>query len=516
MQITSLKLKQTSFNRVGDFKRNAEINFTSSDYAEFSYRKSVACDYMKVFKTGNKDVLRKINKLNPLQFKMLQEALDMIKSSEDTYNPFFVFSQKLQCGAGYQDVAQKTFKTKGNGRVILEISFDENKVPRMSRTENYDGKTISWLRNASKTLIAEKKFNEDEGVYELEHQFEILNNQQGQPYKLIYSKRNDKLPEFLETYEYELANYDENLDLISAIKEGKISDGKKIRTIRHFENSCDILEELFQDDTLTKRTYFQSLDENGDVIKKEYSYKIYDYLGYEKLDIKRTFEKNSDGTTTTTVGNKKYIASFDDEGKIITITDKKNKSIELDAKSYRSLLNSLPLYNFLKTLPADLLIQLYNCDVREIKITNNSSSSYIAPCANGIGFKMELGDLSEETFAHEIGHIVDYSNYDKLLENQDIKDMYNAEWEVFLESTPCIIEKDLKYFSQKSSAKGIGILNRPAKDDGGLREMIAEVNMLTKTFGLESSTAKRASALVQYFPNTIALIANELEASTLI
>ena len=386
----------------------------------------------------------------------------------------------------------------------------------MSRTEFYDGKVVSWLKDAKKTFYIEKVFDEVSGTWQIENKFEIVNNSNNEPSRIIHSKKNEKLPEFVEVVEYNLADYDEDIDIISAIKNGTLNGGKKLSSIEFGDNSFEILQSFIQNDTKTKRAYSKETDSDGNILKTKYSYKIFDYFDNEIMDVQRTFEVHPEGSTTTVVGNKTYKTTFDDYQKVITIKDEKSKSINLDVKKYRSFMCQDLLYDFLKKMPADLLIQLYNSDVREIKITDNPTGSYIAPCANGAGFRIELGVLDEESFAHELGHIIDYSNFDKLLENQDIKFIYNAEWEILKETNPSVIEKELKYFSQNSPAKGINIFNRPAKDDGGLREMIAEVNLLTKSYGLSPLISKRANALVEYFPNTIALIARELEASTLI
>ncbi|MBR3605634.1 MAG: hypothetical protein IKL52_06365 [Candidatus Gastranaerophilales bacterium] len=516
MQVTSLNVNNVLISPVNQNKTPSFSFKALGDSFEFNSRKDVAIRYMKAFKNGQKDVLRKINKLNPGQYKMLQEALDVINRSANTNNPFMVFSRKLQCDAGYQDIAQKTFKTKEGARVCLEIMFDENLTPYMSRTEHFENKTVSWLKDSSKLVLIEKMFDEESGTWQLENKFEIINNSNGEPDKIIHSKQNELLCNFIETTEYDLAQYDDSIDVIAAIKNGNITGGRKISSIKFGDNSYEISQNFVQNDTKSKRTYSRIQDEEGSTKRVEYSYQIYDYFDNEIMDIQRTFVINPDGTSLTTIGDKAYTSSFDDFQKTITITDEKSNSINLDVKQYCTLLHQDQLYNFFKTIPADLLIQLYNSDVREIKLVNNPLGSNIAPCANGFGFKMELGNLSEETFAHEIGHIIDYSNFEKLLENQEIKDMYNAEWEIFVENNPQALDKELKYFSQKSPAKGINIKNRPAKDDGGLREMIAEVNMITKTYGLDSLIANRANALVRYFPNTIALIAQNLEASTLI
>ena len=116
MQVTSLNVNNVSISPV-DQNKTPSFSFKAlGDSFEFNSRKDVAIRYMKAFKNGQKDVLRKINKLNPSQYKMLQEALDVINRSADSNNPFMVFSRKLQCDAGYQDIAQKTFKTKEGAR----------------------------------------------------------------------------------------------------------------------------------------------------------------------------------------------------------------------------------------------------------------------------------------------------------------------------------------------------------------------------------------------------------------
>ncbi len=446
-------------------------------------------------------------------FKSCAKSFSFSKYQNQGYD---VFTRILQSDCGNETVAYKKINTDDNSTVELKISQLNKNDIIFSRTEFIGNTVISRIKNSNKTIIIEKEFDEKNGVYLLLHQFEIYEDKKGAPFKIIHSKRNDKYSDFIEITEYELKNYDENLDVIQAIKDGSITGGKKLSSVSCVQNSCIALDEFCENDTTVKRFYSKEFDKNGEIKKIIYSYKIDDFFGNNILNIDRTFEKNSDGTTTTTVQDRKYITSFDDEKRIITITNQNGSQIEIDvAKSY-SKINVSKLYKFFKTLPADLLIQLNNCDLREIHIFNSPLDSAVAPCANGFGFKMILGELSEEIFAHEIGHVVDYSNFEKLLENDDIKNIYNAEWEIFKENNPDVIEKEIKYFSHLSPARSLYVPNRTHFNDGGLREVVAEVNMLTKCYDLSSLTSNRAKILVRYFPNTIAMIAKELETSTMI
>ena len=99
---------------------------------------------------------------------------------------------------------------------------------------------------------------------------------------------------------------------------------------------------------------------------------------------------------------------------------------------------------------------------------------------------------------------------ENLRENKEIIKSYNQEWKEFQKNNTIATEELIQYFSQYSFASGMKILGRPTKEDSGLGEFIAEVNVLMKTYNNEEPMNARAMLLVKNFPNTIALVAKNL------
>ena len=489
---------------VGLLKNNSNLSF-KKDSVSFCSNMPLARKIDKYYRCGERHILNRINKLKPNELHLTQEAIDIIEKSKETDKPFETFSTYLQSDAGCEYIAVKKFKSPEGANVNLRIAFDKNFSPTLSRTECFDDKIVSWLKDGNKVLIDEIELD-NTSCYVSKNKFEIINNEYGVPEKLIHTKPNIKYPNFYEITEYNFVDYDENIDLISEIKQGKIQDGKKLAWLEEKENEVIFYNEFSQNCTTTKRKYNLILGQDGEIVSQEYKYQIFDDLNNLVLNIDRKFAKNPDGSTTTIVGDKTYKATFDNHRKQTTIIDNLGNK-----KKYPCVAQAYEMY---KNLPADIIIAMNKNWVRSIRIIDDAFDSSITP--NGIGYDIKTAIDSYEALAHELGHAIDAQNPKFLLDNDDIKDMYNAEWEIFKENNPEQSAKILQYFSHKSPARPMRLPHHKQKSDGGLRELVAETYLLMNYFGFYQVNSKRALALVQNFPNTIALIAQNIETSTLI
>ncbi len=478
-----------------------QINFYANNYIK---------QYSRHYFHDEKEIAQKVNSLSDEDFKKFKEAMDILAKAIRERERFDVYSKKLQCDAGYLNIAQKHMTTADKVQIALKISFDENLIPRFSRAEKIKDTIRAWDKDKKTTTISEyddtKRFRPEYLI----SQIEIINNENNEPSEIIHTKKSDVLKNAFEITQYTLSDYDEDRDIIEEIKAGSLKGGKKLSWAEKIdENTVEYYENFNQNNTQTKRYYQQKLNSSGEIEKSKYSYQIIDENGQKLLDLNREFIKNSDNKTTTIVNGKKFIAEFDDENKTIQITDDFGEVKNIVVGIYCPKDEVEEIYELFKKTPADTLLQIKKSDLRIIRYCDDFLNSYITNCANGMGYKLVTGNRPN-ALAHEVGHLVDYSEYKNLRENKEIIQSYNQEWKKFKENNTITTEEVLQYFSQASFASGMRIQGREIKDDTGLGELIAEVNVLTKTFGNEEPMNTRAMLLVKHFPNTIALVAKNL------
>ena len=151
------------------------------------------------------------------------------------------------------------------------------------------------------------------------------------------------------------------------------------------------------------------------------------------------------------------------------------------------------LYDFIKTLPADMLFDLEKCSEIGVSLIDGEASS--------ISFSNELfTQLFQPTVAHELGHLKQNSAKESLHHNQELLKVYAEEMENFRKENPPLQSSILKYFSPLSSATSTG-----------LGEVLAEVNaIMIGGDSIESDLQFRMDYLIRYFPQTVAKCADLL------
>ena len=119
--------------------------------------------------------------------------MDILAKARAEQKRFEVFSKKLQCNAGYMDVAQKNMTTLSGTQIALRIAFDDNLIPRFSRAEKSKNTIRAWDKDgksATLSFFADYKKNKPENLIE---QFEIINDENNEPSKVIHTKKSDIL-----------------------------------------------------------------------------------------------------------------------------------------------------------------------------------------------------------------------------------------------------------------------------------------------------------------------------------
>lgn len=409
-----------------------------------------------------------------------------------------------------------------NNKCANTINFSANKKP-LSYQKNLpysDDETSSYRNGTDRAFITSinsyKNFNGKPVSYMLNHQFEIIKNENGEPSKIVFTKQSNLLKGAYEKTLYELKNYPQELDMIKEIKENSIKGAKPLcYTIKNEDGSIE---------------YFENLTTNGSKIKRHYTkngknytldFIIKDENDKEILKLNRTFKVNKNGSTTT-INGKKYTAKFDDKNKTMKLEGENGESTIDFAKKFDSFSNSDSeiLFNAAKNLPIDALAIL-DKNVSYWQFSSGLASSYMhINCA-----LFSNDDLS--IICHELGHAHDFKNVstlplalglskdDKKLikkyyedpnifsNDKEFRKTFRKEYKKFNEThTTKSGENFIAYFKERPDLKDI---------ESSFSEVFAEAYMiLTTGFHDSKLLSDRAQVLVQNFPKTIARAATLL------
>ncbi|MBR5303758.1 MAG: hypothetical protein IKU37_02915, partial [Candidatus Gastranaerophilales bacterium] len=373
----------------------------------------------------------------------------------------------------------------------------------------------------------------------VDYQIEIINSTDGQPSHILYTRSSNILDGAYNTTRYDLSNYPEDFDILSALKDGSIDEviktngypeGIKLSSISQDGNITNYNESYERNGLQTIRSYSQEVNDGGRIISTNYTYNIIGANEETLASINRSWKQNPDGTTTTIINGKEYQAKFNDKTLEIEITQPDGNIIKFNildkfgkiekvppvcAPNSKQLLRELiektiadnygteenaklAFYEFLKSIPADQLINYNNhIDITYILPAINSAymTSYVYP---NIAFLAVSEDLP--VLSHELGHAIDGENFEISSKNQELTNIYNQEMLQFKKDYPEYSQAFIAYFMQQGGSAG-----------NGLSEFFAETNMLLTTYGQNIPVfTTRAEYLVRYFPKTIAEIAKIL------
>ncbi len=393
-----------------------------------------------------------------------------------------------------------TIKIERNEKFVNEIN--SVKYPKYN----------SWnTDNGGSFQTTPYRFQDTANVY-IDEQFEIITDKvTGEPVQILHTQKPENQYTFSNKTLYNLKDYSEDVDIIEAIKLGKLEGGQELsKLVQNPDGST---------------TYFENLSANGSTIKRDfttksngidydYSFKINDENGAELLNLERSFEKISQNETRTTIDGQEITALFDDSTQTITLKDSNGKEVKIDIVSKtdenKTLITntifgdtaevrdgiiengSEKLWENCKNLPADKLYELNN--IETWKLSEDLNSVYI----NGTkGLRS-----GEDSFiiSHELGHQKDELlgiNFD-----EELNKLYEEELSAFnSKHTKSSGGEYIEYFSQTSNAYG-----------SGLKEVIAETNALLTYAGQKNFIiSTRAQLLAQNFPKTISHIAKKLK-----
>ena len=453
---------------------------------------------------NGEDIIKNKNSINNIHLPSTQ--IDLSKIKPKTFENFFkaangfenIIIREKQNDAGFEFIATKKVKD-GDNYVIKKIISNEKGELVKNTTYFKDGEITSWSQNSDKfTITNAKEINRKDIIKQINLQIEIINDENNEPSYIIETRPSKLLNGVFETTKYTLSNYPEDMDILKAIQNGTITGGEKLASTEQQEDGTILYKRTYtHKGTTTNRLYSEKRDETGNIQKNNYNYEIVDENNKKLLQMNRSWQQNSDGTTTTIINGEKYTTKFDDENYGISIINQNGEETTFDLKYTSSNSEIQKLYDYIKKLPADTLLTLQNCE--KIYIVDEFQRS-------GIDYNFFLKIyLNQAIFAHEMGHIKNSKaheiNKETLVKNQDLIDTYNKEMEDFRKEYPTSVNDVLTYFSPLSTGSA----------STGLGELIAETNALMTTCSdIKEELQLRSEYLLRYFPKTIAKAAELL------
>ena len=313
--------------------------------------------------------------------------------------------------------------------------------------------------------------------------------------EIIQTKKSDILDGSYEVTKYtekDFQGFSQDTDIVSEIKKGNVQ-GQKLSTVtKNSDGSITLNENFERNGSNITRNYTQS--ETG----SEYSYHITDENGNSILKLDRSFSKNPDGTTTTVINGKKYITSFNDADKTITITNNNGEKTVINIANKMKDSSSEDInkfFEFSKTIPSDQLETLgKNASIIELRDVLES------------GMNEDHLLIGENNFvlSHELGHSKDFlpETGPSLSNNPELKAIYTNEMNKFNAQYTSETQNIIDYFG----------FNGGAFINDGLSEFLAESNALCTTYGISgiNEITTRSQFIVKYFPKTFSKIASLL------
>lgn len=430
--------------------------------------------------------------------KLLLDYPEFLDTIDSSYNLEY---EDLQNYSGFRIVAKKVINNEEE-KVVKKVIID-NKGNLSKNTTYTAGNLIQSFehgKDKSTMIIATKS----EPKYDLHdvllRQIDIINDENGQPHHIIATKRSNKLEGAFEITKYVLADYPEDLDMVGLfmnlaldekIEELGLKPGEKLsETYKNPDGSVTYEENYTYDGRKISKKYTEYVDSEYDVEKMKYSYHIKNEDGSDLFKMDRSWKRNEDGTTSTIINGKEYVADFNDENQIVRVTkpDGATETIFIGAKCTGK--SKEDFWEFAKTLPADVLMPIKY--LREIEVTENHSGLYL-DC-----YYLDIVP-NASTMAHEMGHGIDWygRNIDdvgRINGNRELLKIYNKEIEKFNKENPMASQDIIEYFSQTGGSRSTG-----------LSEVVADVLTLMTSYGHSDETlAARINYLTRYFPETVA------------
>lgn len=340
---------------------------------------------------------------------------------------------------------------------------------------------------------------------------QILNDEKGQPNRIIKTYTN-AFDNSVNTQTFYLNDYDENFDVLSAVKKGAIKPRYETTTHSYDKktNSITTKESYNNSGITTTKTTIKT--PNG----WQMNFEIKDEKGNVLYATNKNHKKLDENTSLTTLNGKKFIAKFNENGSV-TINDRHyspyiggyDTNLLLQEFLDISFEEDKEFYNYTKSyLPIDLIILIKSFHA-ELQHISNPLEAANSGYNGGLKVPKNIGII-----AHELGHTINTltpegAKYLSPIEdNEELMEIYKEELKAFENSHSQIVhDLTIAYFGKTGGSNKKDELSK-----AGLSELIAETMTIISTPSLNhKAVVTRTHYLMMHFPKTIALIANLID-----
>ena len=422
----------------------------------------------EIAKDKNLDLKKLGQKINQMEEACGKKTLDKVSFKKDIYDPknAYVLTGSTITGTEKSELLDK----KLNRLAISETTMYTSKNDKeyiITKTNDYRNNTVSKVRS----------YVDKDGYPIVESQVRILKDKNGKVQKTEYMT----LSEVQGVYDAKNIYPNGKVEQVSS---GKIDKKTGIVSVKRDMKSLDG----------TRTEYLYENDPQGNRI---IDYKITDENGKQLLKYSQSLEVIDDITFITSKNDKSYEVKVSQDQNTMTVRDMKtNEQNDLNlGKMLRG--DKKSMVNLLKKFPGEELINL--------KDTTNilKGMKKMDDCCYWPD-KKEI-DVVDDLYSvlHELGHAKDFKNGDHdITASKDVQEVYDKERAAFNKAFPNAQRDHINYF--------IDVNEHYSGPRGGLEETVAESNALLNSYNGELDIAARAQYMQQYFPKTIAKIAEHL------
>ena len=429
-----------------------------------------------------------------LLLSLLKKFPEIEELFKDNYDINIIENQLTETDSA-EAILSKEMRTQNGTLITIVKTFSEDGIKTESRIEEYkDHSTSSYVRKGNRLVrINYNKFGQIDEILQIIED-EKTHSVEG----AVYSKASKILPGAYDSVYYDISEFRQDNSSDEKAMDFDISnivtgDGTQLsKAIKNPDGSITYTEKYNVNDCISERRYEEKKNINGNIINSNYSYKISLSDGTVLMDINRSRHLIDKNKVSETINGIKYIITFDDKNKTISISDgKKNKTINFsEILPYYS--NEI-IWKTIKSQPIDTLLTIAK-KVDKWSYCNDQDSqiySHTDEICTG-------EDLS--VIAHETGHVEQKIKSDTIY-NDDFLEVYDQEMTNFLINFSFNEQEFIQYLSPRADLSG----------SIGYEEFISEVNLLLTTYGSPvPSLTTRSQIISRYFPKSIAKVAEIL------
>ena len=417
----------------------------------------------------NLNIEKLSKKVNDMEKACGKLTLDTVSFKKDIYDPqnAYVLTGTMLTGTEKSELLDKNLNRMAISETSRYVSNTSDKDYIITKTNDYRNNTTSKVRS----------YVDKDGYPIVENQVRIVKDKNGNVQKTEYMTSSEVKGV------YNIKNVYPN-GKEEQVSSGKIDKKTGIVSVKKDMKSLDG----------TRTEYLYENDPQGNRI---IDYKITDENGKQLLKYSQSLEVIDENKFITSKNDKSYEVTVSADKNTTTVKDLKTKmenSLNL-GKMLRG--DKISMLNLLKKFPGEELIALKDT-TKILKGMKRMEDCCYWPD------KKEI-DIVDDLYSvlHELGHAKDYKNgAHDITMKKDVQEVFDKERAEFNKAFPNAQREHINYF--------IDVAEHYSGFRGGLEETVAESNALLNSYNEELDIAARSQYLQQYFPKTMAKLAESL------